>query len=139
VPSKRAGTSNEAALFGRYLLAGGAAAASNYGSRFIFSRWIPFELAVVCAFGVGLLTGFTLMRRFVFDGARKPLRPQVAKYLVVNLIALVQTLVVSSVLARWLLPSLGVDARFVEAVAHAFGVGVPVVTSYFGHRHATFK
>lgn len=128
----------EAARFGRYLLAGGAAAAANYGSRFVFSTWMPFEAAVVLAFLVGLVTGFTLMRQFVFDAAGKPVRAQAVKYLGVNLLALAQTLLVSSVLARWLLPLLGVET-YVEAIAHAFGVAVPVVTSYFGHRHATFR
>jgi len=49
-----------------------------------------------------------------------------------------QTLIISVVLARWLLPALGVVQR-VEAIAHLIGVMVPVVTSYVGHRIATFR
>ena len=124
--------------FLRYLAAGGVAAAANYLSRFAFSAWFTFETAVVLAFFVGLATGFVLMRQFVFDGAGKPVAPQAAKYVMVNLVALVLTVGVSSLLARWLLPALGVD-RHVEAIAHAFGVAVPVLTSYFGHRMATFR
>jgi putative flippase GtrA len=45
---------------------------------------------------------------------------------------------VSLLLARWLLPAAGVE-QHVEAIAHAFGVAVPVITSYFGHRLATFR
>lgn len=124
--------------FLRYLAAGGVAAAANYFSRFAFSVWFSFETAVVLAFFVGLTTGFVLMRQFVFGGAGKPVAPQAAKYVMVNLIALLLTVGVSSLLARWLLPALGVD-RQVEAIAHAFGVAVPVLTSYFGHRVATFR
>jgi putative flippase GtrA len=124
--------------FLRYLAAGGIAAAANYFSRFAFSAWVAFETAVVLAFFVGLITGFVLMRQFVFEGAGKPLAPQAVKYVMVNLVALVLTVGVSSLLARWLLPVLGVD-RHVEAIAHAFGVAVPVLTSYVGHRLATFK
>ena len=54
------------------------------------------------------------------------------------MLAVLQTLVVSLVLARWLLPALGVT-QHAEAIAHAVGVAVPVVTSYFGHKLATFK
>lgn len=126
------------AQFLRYLAAGGIAAAANYLSRFAFSAWFAFEIAVVLAFFVGLITGFVLMRQFVFEGAGKPLAPQAVKYVMVNLVALVLTVGVSSLLARWLLPVLGVD-RHVEAIAHAFGVAVPVLTSYVGHRLATFK
>lgn len=124
--------------FMRYLAAGGFAAAANYFSRFAFSAWFAFETAVVLAFFVGLITGFVLMRQFVFEGAGKPLAPQAVKYVMVNLVALVLTVGVGSLLARWLLPVLGVD-RHVEAIAHAFGVAVPVLTSYVGHRLATFK
>jgi putative flippase GtrA len=124
--------------FLRYLAAGGVAAAANYVSRFVFSTWFAFETAVVLAFFVGLTTGFVLMRQFVFGGAGKPVAPQALKYVLVNLIALVLTVGVSSLLARWLLPAVGVD-RHVEAIAHAFGVAVPVLTSYAGHRLATFR
>ena len=124
--------------FARYLLAGGLAAGANYGSRFVFSIWTGFETAVILAFFVGLTTGFLLMRQFVFYGTGKPIAPQVAKYLVVNLVALMLTVAVSSYMARWLLPSLGVR-DYAEAIAHAFGVAAPVLTSYFGHRLGTFR
>jgi putative flippase GtrA len=138
VPSEVQIPKAEAQRFARYLLAGGAAAVANYGSRFLFSVWVPFEAAVILAFLVGLGTGFVLMRQYVFDAAGKPARPQAVRYVGVNMLALVQTLIVSSLLARWLLPLLGI-ALYAEAIAHAFGVAVPVVTSYFGHRNATFR
>lgn len=130
--------SGEMKHFGRYLFAGGVAAAANYASRFLFSLWVPFEVAVTMAFMVGLATGFIIMRSYAFAGTGKPIRPQAVKYLGVNMLALVQTLVVSSFLARWLLPVLGVE-HHAEAIAHAFGIAVPVITSYFGHRYVTFK
>ena len=44
--------------FHRFVAAGAIAAAANFGSRFIFSRWMRFEWAVLCAFAVGLAVGF---------------------------------------------------------------------------------
>jgi putative flippase GtrA len=41
-------------------------------------------------------------------------------------------------LARRLLPAAGITEH-AEAIAHAVGVAVPVVTSYFGHKKATFR
>ena len=131
-------SSSGSSQFLRYLFAGGSAAAANYFSRFVFSLWFPFEAAVVMAFIVGLCTGFVLMRHFVFDGAGKPIRPQALKYLGVNAVALILTVCVSSFMARYLLPAIGIRSH-VEAIAHAFGVAVPVLTSYVGHRHATFR
>ena len=121
-----------------FLLSGGIAAAANWGSRFAFSLWMPFEAAVVCAFIVGLVTGFLLMRAFVFAGGGRPIAPQAGRYLVVNAAALAQTLIVSVALAHWALPALGVHEH-AEAIGHLVGVLFPVVTSYFMHRTYTFR
>lgn len=124
--------------FALFLVAGGIAAAANYGSRFLFSLWASFPAAIVLAYLVGMAVAFVLMRQYVFDARGKAVGPQVAKFTAVNALAVLQTLVVSLVLARWVLPAMGV-ATHAEAIAHAVGVAVPIVTSYFGHRMATFR
>lgn len=121
-----------------FILSGGVAAGLNWVSRFLFSQIAPFEVAVVLAFIVGLLSGFILMRFFVFDGGGKPITPQASKYIAINLFALLQTLSISLVCARWILPAIGV-ADNAEALGHLVGVLVPVVTSYFGHKLLTFR
>lgn len=124
--------------FLRYLVAGGVAAGVNFGSRFVLSQWLPFEGAVVAAFGLGLGSGFLLMRRYVFPGADRSWAAQFASYVFVNMLALLLTVVVSSAMLRLVLPALGVELHS-EAIAHGIGVAVPVVTSYFGHRSLTFR
>ena len=124
--------------FLRFLVAGGIAAAANFGSRFVFSMFLSYGFAVFFAYLVGMLVAFLLMRGHVFDAKSGPLAPQVAKFVGVNLMAVLQTLVISLVLARWLLPSLGI-VEHAEALAHLVGVLVPVVTSYFGHKFLTFR
>jgi len=124
--------------FWRFLAAGGAAAAANFGSRFVFSLWVRYELAIVLAYLVGLIVAFILMRGYVFNAADKPFGPQAKIFVAVNAVALLQTLLVSVVLYRWVLPYLGVVSQS-EAIAHFVGVLVPVATSYFGHRMLTFK
>jgi putative flippase GtrA len=121
-----------------FLLVGGLAASLNWSSRFLFSIWFNFEVAIVLAFVVGLTTGFVLMRGFVFEGREKSVAPQVSMYVLINGLGLLQTLGVSIVLARWILPGLGLSTNS-EGIAHLFGVLVPVITSYFGHRKFTFK
>jgi putative flippase GtrA len=130
--------SSRSPQFALFMLAGGFAAAVNYGSRFGFSVWFTYPVAIVLAYGVGMITAFVLMRRYVFDARRKDVVPQLVKFVLVNVLALVQTMLVSLVLARWLLPSLGITSR-TEALAHAAGVAVPVLTSYVLHKQATFK
>jgi putative flippase GtrA len=124
--------------FLRFLIAGGVAAGANFGSRFIFSIFLDYAPAVFFAYLVGMLVAFVLMRGHVFNAKTGPLAPQVAKFVGVNVLAVLQTLVISLVLARWLLPSFGI-VEHAEALAHLVGVLVPVVTSYFGHKFLTFR
>lgn len=122
----------------RFLAAGGIAAAANFGSRFFFSIWLTYPVAIVLAYLVGMLVAFVLMRAFVFDGHGKAALPQAIKFVIVNIAAVLQTLLISLALARWALPAWGITDH-AEAIAHLTGVIVPVITSYFGHRYATFK
>jgi putative flippase GtrA len=85
-----------------------------------------------------MLTAFVLMRHYAFRAADGPWRRQAPMFVIVNVFGLAQTVLVSLLLAEWLLPALGVQ-RGAEAIAHAAGVAVPAVTSYFGHRFGSFR
>ncbi|KQV44975.1 MULTISPECIES: GtrA family protein [unclassified Duganella] len=124
--------------FLRFLVAGGIAAGANFGSRFVFSTFLDYAPAVFFAYLVGMLVAFTLMRGHVFKAQDGALASQVGKFVGVNVLAVLQTLAISLLLARWLLPSLGI-VEHAEALAHLAGVLVPVVTSYFGHKFLTFR
>ena len=124
--------------FAGFLVAGGIAAAANVGSRILFSRLVGLELAVILAYLVGMTVAFVLMRSAVFPPSAAPIGRQVALFAAVNLAALLQTLVVTLLLARWLLPAAGLRSH-VEEIAHIVGVGVPIVTSFFGHKYLSFK
>jgi putative flippase GtrA len=123
--------------FVRLLAAGGTAALANFGSRFLFSEFMAFEYAVVLAFFVGLGTGFILSRSYVFAPSQHAVHVEMTYYLFVNLLALLQTWLLSVYLAKILTPQLG--QAMAQAVAHLAGIMLPVITSYFGHRYFTFK
>jgi putative flippase GtrA len=124
--------------FLKFLFVSGVAAAANIGSRILFNVWMGYVPAILLAFCVGLSTAFVLNRLFVFRETVNPLHHQAFWFTVVNLAAVVQTLAVSLLLARWLFPSIGFDWHD-ETVAHAFGVAVPVLTSFVGHTHLSFR
>ncbi|MCY4495490.1 MAG: GtrA family protein [Acidimicrobiaceae bacterium] len=124
--------------FMRFLVAGGIAAGANFGSRFVFSIFFTYGVAVFFAYLVGMLVAFLLMRGHVFNASQGPLAPQVIKFVGVNLVAVLQTLAISLLLARLVLPSVGIEDQ-AETLGHLVGVLVPVVTSYFGHKFLTFR
>ncbi|HEV7617434.1 MAG TPA: GtrA family protein, partial [Burkholderiaceae bacterium] len=59
-------------------------------------------------------------------------------FVLVNVVAILQTWAISIGLAYYLLPSVGITL-FVREIAHAVGVGVPVLTSYIGHKRWSFR
>ena len=132
--------------FVQFLFAGGVAAGANFGSRFLYSRWVDYELAVTFAYLTGMLVAFLLMRGLVFNAKDKALTPQIFNFVVVNLFALLQTLVISVGLVRWVFPQWATIEQVeaitqlnAEAIAHLIGVLTPVITSYFGHKFLTFR
>jgi putative flippase GtrA len=122
-----------------FLLTGGVAATLNWLSRFLFSEFFTFEVSVTLAFFVGLLSGYFLMRYFVFEYAkRQPIKEQAKRYFLINMFALILTVISSTFLARFVLPGIGIIEN-AEALGHLFGIVLPVFVSYFGHKIYTFK
>jgi putative flippase GtrA len=124
--------------FPRFLIAGGIAALANMGSRWVLDLLLPYVPSIVLAYLVGMATAFMLNRRFVFTASGNTLWRQVGWFTLVNIAALAQTVLVSLLLSRWLLPAVGWTWQ-ADTIAHVVGVIVPVFTSYAGHKRLTFR
>lgn len=99
---------------------------------------MPFELAVVVAYLIGMVVAYLLARGFVFQPSGQSTRSEFLRFGLVNLVGIIQVWLVSIILANWLLPAVGFDWN-IELVAHTIGVLSPVITSYFGHKLFTFR
>lgn len=124
--------------FVAFLVTGGLAALVNFGSRILLTPWLGFGTSVVVAYLIGMATAFLLARAFVFTESKQSMRRSALFFVAVNALAVLQTWGISMLLAYWALPALGVQT-FVNEIAHAVGVVVPVFTSYLGHKHLSFK
>ncbi|MFD6316797.1 GtrA family protein [Methylorubrum populi] len=124
----------------RFLIAGGSATAINWLIRIPLSLVLPFEAALLAAYGLSMVASFWLYRAFVFRGAsRGSLRGQVGLFLAVNAAGAGVVLAVSLVVLDGLtvlLPEL--RPSFAEALAHGAGIAVGAVANYCGHRLLTF-
>ena len=125
--------------FSLFVLCGGLAALANMGSRWVLNHLVPYWFSICLAYLVGMVTAFVLFKICVF-GARKSSRTlrESLLFVVVNVVALLQTLLVSIGLADYLFPLLRFSF-YPHDVAHVVGVAVPVLSSYFGHKYFTFK
>ncbi|EJM70714.1 putative membrane protein [Pseudomonas sp. GM50] len=121
-----------------FLITGGTAAAVNFCSRIIYNLWLSFSLSVIIAYITGMITAFVLAKLFVFKESQQSVHRSILFFTLVNLVAVLQTWLISMGLAYYLLPSLGMTS-FVKEISHATGVIVPVFTSYLGHKHWSFK
>lgn len=124
--------------FVTFLFTGGLAAAVNFGSRLVYSQWFDYSTSVIFAYLNGMITAFVLARIFVFKSSEQSIGRSVFFFVVVNLVAVLQTWAISMALAYWVLPSLGVR-QWAHEVAHAVGIVVPVFTSYIGHKRLSFR
>jgi putative flippase GtrA len=120
-----------------FLVTGGIAAVVNFSSRILYNHWMSFSLAIVLAYLTGMVTAFVLARLFVFTDSQRPIRHSIFFFTAVNLVAVLQTWLISMGLAYYVLPSLGIQS-FAQEISHAIGIIVPVFTSYLGHKHWSF-
>ncbi|HWL30193.1 MAG TPA: GtrA family protein [Burkholderiaceae bacterium] len=121
-----------------FLLTGGTAAGVNFGSRIIYNQWVDFSTAIVLAYITGMITAFVLAKLFVFRASSQAIHQSAFFFVLVNLAAVLQTWLISMGLALYVLPGLGVT-QFVNEIAHAVGVVVPVFSSYMGHKRWSFR
>ncbi|PMH80149.1 GtrA family protein, partial [Vibrio cyclitrophicus] len=87
---------------------------------------------------MGMITAFSLAKLFVFKESKHSAAKSAFYFTLVNFAAVIQTWVVSVLLAYYILPSVGVST-YVEDISHFFGVIVPVFTSFIGHKHLSFR
>ena len=124
--------------FVAFVITGGIAAAINFLSRIAYNVWLDFSLAVIAAYLTGMVTAFLLAKFFVFKNSSSSLHRSAIYFALVNLVAILQTWLISMALVTYLLPQLGIQT-FAREIAHAVGVAAPVFTSYFGHKYLSFK
>ena len=120
-----------------FLIVGGLAAIINFVSRIFFNQYVPFSVALILAYLLGMAVAFLLSRYYVFVGSHHSIKRSATYFILVNLVAIIQTWAVSISLLLYIFPVIGIK-RYPEMLAHAVGVAFPVFTSYLGHKKLSF-
>lgn len=121
-----------------FLLIGGLAALVNLVGRIVFNLVVDYQVAIVLAYVPGMAVAFLLNRRFVFRADAHPAVGQMVRFALVNMLSLAQIWIVSVGLVEWAFPMIGFTWH-AETVGHAIGLGSPALTSYFAHKHFSFR
>jgi putative flippase GtrA len=67
------------------------------------------------------------------------LRRQVKLFILINIFAIAQVWAAAMTLVYYAFPSIGVVGPLAEPLGHGLAIGVPTISSYFGHRFLTFR
>lgn len=124
--------------FHRFLLVGGLAAAVNFVARILLNSIMSFRWAVFVAYLIGMLTAYILTRSLVFEPSGRHPAHELFWFSMVNLAAVIQVWGISVGLAEYLFPAMQFEL-YPNELAHAIGLAVPAVTSYFGHKYLSFS
>ena len=136
-----AATQTASANFGQFIAfvaTGSLAALANLISRYFLNFAMPFEAAVVLAYVVGMAVAFVLFQKVIFGNPGTSLRRRLIRFTQVNLVGMALAWLISTLMARLLLPSVGWTFHPFE-VAHLIGVAAPTFSSYFLHRGYTYR
>ena len=123
--------------FSRFVLTGGFAAGVNFLSRIGLSELMSYCFAVFVAYLIGMVTAFILSKIFVFQKSGQSTSNEFIRFTIVNIIAVIQVWLISVGLFEYGFPAINFNFH-PEEVAHLIGISVPVITSYYGHKHFTF-
>ena len=119
-----------------FIISGGIAALVNFFSRIALNFIFSYEVSIVLAYCFGMLTAYILTRKYVFLSNANIVKSAV-KFIIVNLIAVLQTYFISVYLNRYF-ESINFNF-YSKELAHMVGIIVPVFTSYVGHKYYSFK
>ena len=121
-----------------FLLTGGLAAIVNFTGRIVLNRYVGYSTSIVLAYAAGMITAFILAKVFVFKESQNKISQSAMYFVLVNIVAVLQTWLVSMGLAYYALPYIGISV-YVHEISHAVGIMVPVFTSYLGHKRWSFQ
>nr|WP_302473940.1 GtrA family protein [Legionella sp. PL877] len=120
------------------MLTGGISLIVNFCSRILYNYSFGFSISIIFAYITGMVTAFTLSKLFVFRHGQQTFLRSIVFFILVNLMGLLQTLLISLILAYYVLPTMNISA-YTHEIAHAFGLIFPVFTIFLGHKYWTFR
>lgn len=125
------------AQFLRFLAVGGLAALLHWLARVLLSVWMPFSLAVIAAYAVGMAVAFVLNSAFVFPNSRRARHLQIRDFVLVNLAFSPVVWIASLQINHWL-KSVGVIG-YSEGLAHALAISLPMIATFLIYKFVAFK
>lgn len=126
------------AEFARFVAVGGIALVIHWLSRFVFSTFMPFSQAVVCAYAIGIGVAYILNRQYVFPKSGRGVQNEVAMFVVVNVIAFPVVWGLSILLGNHVVAHFA-PIEVARAIGHGAAICAPVFMNFVLHKFWTFR
>jgi putative flippase GtrA len=97
----------------------------------------PFEVAIVLSQFCGMIVAYVLAKFFVFEPSKRDVHHEFSRFLLVNLVSLVQTWLVSVGLVDLVFPLLKMKF-YPELTGHFIGLATTAITSFILHKRFSF-
>lgn len=124
--------------FIRFLLVGGFSAVVNFSVGYLSADYLPLNIDYILGHLSGMVVAFILFELLVFGKADHERHKSIGAFILINLLAVVQTYIIGTALEGHFFPSIGYTF-FADELARAIAIMVPVVSSFIGHKHITFR
>lgn len=124
--------------FLQFLVVGGIAAGVNFVSRIGFSELFSYRISIILAYIVGMIIAFTLFKHYVFEKTDRHYMEEVKGFIIVNIFGVFQVFIISVGLAEYFFPYISLEL-YPNEIAHFIALGVPAISSYFGHKYFSFS
>jgi len=124
--------------FLQFLFVGGIAAGINFISRIGFNEFFSYRISIVLAYIVGMIVAFILFKHFVFAKSGQHYIDEVKGFIIVNIFGIAQVWLISVGFAEYFFPYIKLEF-YPNEIAHFIALGVPAISSYFGHKYFSFK
>jgi putative flippase GtrA len=125
--------------FAKFLFACAIAAGVNFGSRMLLGLVMGYVSSIIIAYILGIITAYMLCRATVFKSTKNSMRQEIFYFILVNVFAIIQTVVVSLALNDYVFKYMIHDVFLRKEISHFIGICFPAFTSFVGHKYLSFR
>ena len=120
-----------------FLMVGITSAFLHWLARWALSFWLPFSLAIIIAYVIGMSIAFALNALFVFPNTQKSNKKQACSFIFINS-AFFPIVWLAATQINSCLKSVGM-INYTEELAHALAVFFPMFITFLFYKFHTFK
>jgi len=120
-----------------FIVVGVAAASLHWLYRYVANQFVGYESALIIAYAISLVTGFTLTKHFVFPLSEKPVAQQATLFVAFHLSMFPVVYGIAFILSEFVLNQF-MEQEMARGSAHALAVVAPAMVNFLLQKYIAF-